>query len=667
MSSPFVRRMVLTGPPSAGAVALLAFTMDPRLQKPGDEAALRLVVEGTVSETGTDFFRALVRNLAAVMGTAGAWVTEYLPERRHLRPHAFWLRDRFIDFYEHPIDGTPCEAVLTARKLVHYPDRILDLYPNEADLREFNAVSYMGVPLFDLDGTIMGHLAVLDTQPLPPEPRLISLFEIFAARAAAEQRRLKMEQQVRAREEELSAVLASAMDAIIVLDDRLLIVRANPAAERLFGCSSEDLLGESFRDFLDDGSATRLNAFLQELDARSSGERQLWIPQSFTARRWDHSTFPAEATLSRFENRGRVFHSLILRNVNDRLEAEQRIHSLSRQAEYLWEELKAFHQTGEILGQSPALRRALEDVRQVAPTEAAVLIQGETGTGKELFARAIHNASRRRDKPLITVNCAAIPASLIESEFFGHEKGAFTGATARRDGRFAMADGGTLFLDEVGELPLDLQGKLLRVLQEGTFEPVGSSVSRKVDVRVVAATNRELEREVKEGKFRGDLFYRLNVFPILIPPLRERGQDVVLLASAFAQRFARRMGRSMEPLSQEEACRLQAYPWPGNVRELANVIERAVITAAAGRLNLARALPEGASSPPFEPLPTAGGSGGGVRTVRELEALERANLIRALEQCQWRVSGDNGAAQLLGMNSSTLSSRMKVLGVKRPS
>jgi len=302
-------------------------------------------------------------------------------------------------------------------------------------------------------------------------------------------------------------------------------------------------------------------------------------------------------------------------------------------------------------------------------TDAAVLIQGETGTGKELFARALHAAGLRREQPLVTVNCAAIPASLIESEFFGHEKGAFTGATSRREGRFALADGGTLFLDEVGELPLELQSKLLRVLQEGTFEPVGGSITRRVNVRVVAATNRDLAREVKEGRFRQDLFFRLNVFPLSLPPLRERPEDIPALAETFARRFAQRLGRNLAPLTADDLLRLQSYPWPGNVRELQNVIERAVITAVNGRLNLNRALPEATPDPSGQPskptlLPVT--ATGAIRTLEEMVALERENLLRALQSTQWRISGGGGAAALLAMNPSTLRSRMKALSIRPP-
>jgi transcriptional regulator with GAF, ATPase, and Fis domain len=294
------------------------------------------------------------------------------------------------------------------------------------------------------------------------------------------------------------------------------------------------------------------------------------------------------------------------------------------------------------------------------------LIYGETGTGKELIARAIHAAGARKERPLITVNCAAIPATLLESEFFGHEKGAFTGATQRREGRFSLADGGTIFLDEVGELPLEMQAKLLRVLQEGELSPVGSARIRKVNVRVIAATNRDLSRAVREGTFRTDLYYRLNVFPITVPPLRDRGDDIALLAAHFVETCASRLGRRIDPLTPDLADRLKHYDWPGNVRELQNVIERAVITARHGRLNLEIGLPQ-----PIEieerrtPQPSTLDRET-ILTEPQLREFEKENLVRALQKSQWRVAGNQGAARLLGMPPSTLQSRMKALGIKRP-
>jgi PAS domain S-box-containing protein len=630
-----------------------------------ETAALRSIVEGTATETGERFFAGLVENLAKALGTYGAWVTVYLAESRELRALAFWLGGGWVHDWKMAIDGTPCQAVIESAGLVHYPENIVELYPNDPELKRLGAVSYMGVPLLDVDGKILGHLAILDNRPMPAEPRALALFQIFANRAAAELRRLRVESELREREEKLCGLVDSALDAIIELDANFHATRVNPAAVRVFGCQVNQLVGQPFTRWLSTESAARLSRLIGELDTRPAGMRYLWIPGGLTARRADGRQFPAEATLSRFEVRHQTFHTLILRNVNDRLEAEQKIQSLTAQAEYLREEIKSLRNFEEIIGQSEPLRRVLEEVEQVAPTETTVLILGETGTGKELIARAIHAASPRRDRALIKLNCTAIPATLIESELFGHERGAFTGAVKKRDGRFALADGGTIFLDEVGELPLELQAKLLQVIQEGEFEPVGSSHTKKVDVRIIAATNRDLAQAVKGGEFREDLYYRLNVFTIRVPPLRERGEDVALLASVLAKRFAHRLGRRIEPLSQECIQRLQGYSWPGNVRELRSVIERAVITSRDGQLNLDRALPESVGDAAPMPAPSNGASTR-VRTAREFEELERQNLLRALEATGWRIAGENGAARLLGMNPSTLNSRLKALGIGRP-
>ncbi len=631
-----------------------------------DDDALRLVVEGTVAETGTEFFRALVRNLATVMGTTGAWVTEFLPDSYRLRSRAFWLKEKFLDEFEHSVANTPCEVVLTELKLVHFPDRIVELFPDDPDLVTLGAVSYMGVPLFDTAGEIMGHLAVLDSKPMAADPRREWIFRIFAARAAAECRRLNSEQEVRDREEELCCLVDSAMDGVLVLDAHGAITRVNPAAARLFGCTDEDLLAENLRSFLTPDSAAQFDAFVKELEMPCEGDRQLWIPQCFTVQRWDKSTFPAEATLSRFTNRGQVFYTAILRNVDDRLAAERRLELLTSEAEYLREYGSDDACMGEMLGQSAAMQDLFVSLKRVAATDATVLVTGETGTGKELIARSIHDASARHDKPLVRVNCAAIPGTLMESEFFGHERGAFTGATARREGRFALADGGTIFLDEVGELPLDLQAKLLRVLQEGEFEPLGTSRTQKVDVRVVAATNRDLGAMVAACAFREDLFYRLNVFPVHVPPLRERSADIGLLANVFLERFARRMGRRLEPLHPDDVRMLKGYRWPGNVRELQNVIERAIILSNGGRLALHRALPETAP-PASEMISVNEGAAPRILSAAEIASLERANIERALAAADGKISGAGGAAEMLGLPASTMSSRMKALGLKRRS
>jgi PAS domain S-box-containing protein len=318
---------------------------------------------------------------------------------------------------------------------------------------------------------------------------------------------------------------------------------------------------------------------------------------------------------------------------------------------YLKEEISLERDFGEIVGESDALKYVLFKIQQVAPTESTVLITGETGTGKELVARAIHDASGRRERPLVRVNCGALSPTLIESELFGHEKGAFTGASTRKIGRFELADGATIFLDEIGELPPELQVKLLRVIQEGEFERLGSSRTTKVDVRIIAATNRNLEADVKKGLFREDLWYRLNVFPISVPPLRQRREDIPLLVEHFLRRFANKLGKVITSVSPATLDNLRNYSWPGNVRELANVIERAAITAQGSVLRISDDFGK------LDPEPA--------ESNKTLEELERDYIISVLTETAWRIEGPRGAARILGMNPSTLRTRMAKLGIQK--
>jgi len=308
-----------------------------------------------------------------------------------------------------------------------------------------------------------------------------------------------------------------------------------------------------------------------------------------------------------------------------------------------------------LVGDSGALRRVREQIAQVAATDSTVLIEGETGTGKELVARAIHEASARRERPLVKVNCAALPRELVESELFGHEKGAFTGALSQRRGRFELAEGGTLFLDEIGELSLEAQAKLLRVLQEREFERVGGSRALRADVRVIAATNRDLQAETRGGRFRADLYYRLNVFPIAVPPLRERRDDIPRLLQHFAARAARKLGKYTDGVSPAFVERARAYDWPGNIRELENLVERATIVSNGGALDATLFLsPAGAPAPrPASPMGT-------------LEDLERAHIRQVLESTRWVIEGESGAARILGLNPSTLRGRVRKLGIRKP-
>jgi formate hydrogenlyase transcriptional activator len=340
---------------------------------------------------------------------------------------------------------------------------------------------------------------------------------------------------------------------------------------------------------------------------------------------------------------------------------------LSREKLYLEDEIRAEMNFAQIIGKSTALHRVLKPVETVAPTDSTVLIYGETGTGKELIARAIHDLSPRRSKPFVKLNCAAIPTGLLESELFGHEKGAFTGAIAQRIGRFEVANGGTIFLDEIGEIPLELQTKLLRVLQEREFERLGSSRTLRTDARLIAATNRDLEAMVSEQKFRSDLFFRLNVFPVHVPPLREREGDIPLLVGHFAQQFSRRMNKLIETIPSTTMDALCRYHWPGNIRELQNVIERAVILSTDSTLNVdvADLKISKAGYIAENTRPTKSSRNGTLQGV--LEQSERQHILKALSQCNWVVAGPKGAAAHLGMKRSTLQLRMKKFGISRPS
>jgi PAS domain S-box-containing protein len=349
-------------------------------------------------------------------------------------------------------------------------------------------------------------------------------------------------------------------------------------------------------------------------------------------------------------------------NITDRKQAEETLHrtleevsrlknQLQEENIYLQEEIKLEHNFNEIIGHSDAIKYVLYKIEQVAPTDTTVLITGETGTGKELVARAIHSTGRRRDRPLVKVNCAALSASLIESELFGHERGAFTGAAARKIGRFELATGATIFLDEIGELPLELQVKLLRVIQEGEFERLGSSKTIKADVRVIAATNRNLQTEVQHGLFREDLYYRLNVFPITVPPLKQRREDIPLLIEHFAMRFSKKLGKEITSVSPATLKSMSEYSWPGNIRELANVIERAVINTQGAVLRVVDHL-EAAQVEESQ--------------RKTLEEMEREYIMGTLGAAEWRIEGPNGAARILGLNPSTLRTRMTKLGIQKP-
>ena len=621
--------------------------------------ALRAIVEGTATVTGTEFFHALVRELALTLHVRYAFVSELLESKLRVRTLAFWFDGHFIDNIEYELEGSPCEVVIRG-ETVYYTNRVYEMFPREKELRELGIESYFGVPLVSESGNdMMGHLAIFHDQPLVKEFRGMALLKIFAARARVELERKRAEQALRQSEERLASVLASAMDAIVTLDAEQRVTLFNPAAEKVFRCQAADVIGQSFEPFLSKRFGNLLKGYCLAVQPATVNSRQLWAPEGLTARRGDGEEFLVEATLSPLELGGQHFYTLILRDVTERWHSEETLKQLQLENLYLHEEIKTRQTPGHIVGDSPAMREVFAHAEPVAGTDSTVLLTGETGTGKSVIARMIHDLSPRRDKLFVNVNCAALPGELVESELFGHEKGAFTGATAQRKGRFELADGGTLFLDEVGELTASAQAKLLRVLQDQEFERVGGTQTLKVNVRLVAATNRDLVRMVKDSQFRADLYYRLNVFPIRLPSLCERPTDIPLLARYFLDQFAKKMGKTIHDLSPQACGQLLRYAWPGNIRELQNVIERATILARGPLLEIGNTL-----DPRLEAPDTAGPVA--LEPVGSLEAMERAYILQVLERTRWVIEGEQGAAAILDLNPSTLRSRMQKLNIRKP-
>ena len=508
------------------------------------EETFRTIVEGTASTFGSEFFPTLVRSLASALSAHYAYATS-CDDGLLAKGLAFWDGSNFGPYWEFDVTGTPCMKVVRG-EVCHYAHGLQELFPHEEFLKEINANSYLGVPMLDIDGRVVGHIAILHDQPMDLSQKSIDLVKIFAARAAAELNRQRAE--------------------------------------------------------------TGLKSALAQVQS-----------------------------------------------LKKQLEAEN---------VYLQEEISKEHNFEEIVGNSQSILEVLDRVETVAPTDSTVLIMGETGCGKELIARAIHSHSSRKHRPLVKVNCGAIPTGLVESELFGHMKGAFTGALERRTGRFELADGGTLFLDEVSELPLDTQVKLLRVLQEHEFEPLGSSRTLKVNVRIIAASNRDMEKAVQEDRFRADLYYRLNVLPIAVPPLRERRADIPLLATFFVERFARQFGKQITGVSQDTMDTLSRYDWPGNIRELQNVIERAVVLSRTPVLRLGTDLLPSRTAPASDEAHKFGNASL-LDESSTLEQVEKRHIVRVLEETSWVIEGDRGAAKILDLHPNTLRSRMKKLGIER--
>ena len=468
-------------------------------------------------------------------------------------------------------------------------------------------------------------------------------------------------------------ILESAGEGVYGLDAEGKTTFVNPAAERMTGYTAKEMIGHCQHKLVHhtkpDGTAyidkeCPIYAAVKDGKVHTVSDEVFW--------RKDGTPFPVEyVSTPIWENlklRGAV---VVFKDISERKHAEEEIQCLRRQLElenaYLHEEVLEAKAYGEIVGCSPALEGILRQIDMVGPTDASVLITGESGTGKELVAREIHNRSARSRRTMIKVNCASIPKELYESEFFGHVKGAFTGAIKDRAGRFQLADGGTLFLDEIGEVPLDLQSKLLRVLQEGTYERIGDEKTFKTDVRIVAATNRNLKEEVLAKRFREDLYYRLNVFPIEVPPLRHRTEDIPSLATRFLNQAASKLNLPLPQFTKANMVELQGYDWPGNVRELQNVIERAVITSRSGKLSFNLTKENSNGSREKAERRRTSDDANPVLTEEEMKQRDRENILNALHQSGWKITGIDGAAEILDMKPTTLHSRIKKLGLKKPS
>jgi formate hydrogenlyase transcriptional activator len=656
---------------------------------------LRIISEGTAAVVGGDFFRSLAYHIIISTGIRYAIVTECANiAKTKVRTLVYIERDNFLDNFEYDLTGTPCEIVMRGEN--YYCTADLDaLFPEEEGVK-----SYFGVPIFLSNGEIIGHIAVFDSKPMSVSEQKLNVLKIFASRAGAEIERKRNEEIVRENmarykglfedspigigEEDLSAIkkhidilkkdygedlqsiFAQHPQEVDACYQRLKRQNANRAQISLFDLDTFEeylaYLSKSFqpREFIDVILAFDSGAkiFEREIAVRTAAGHRKFLKSKRailpgSERDWAKTILTCVDITEQ---------KLAEENLKQALaEVEELKTKLEAENIYLQQEIKYEHNFEEIISQSPVFKKVLEKIELVAETDATVLILGESGTGKELIARAIHSISKRGDRPLVKVNCAALPANLIESELFGHEKGAFTGAIAQKIGRFELADGGTLFLDEIGEMPLEIQSKLLRVLQEGEFERVGSSKTMKVDVRVIAATNRDLETSVNSKEFRADLFYRLNVFPISAPPLRGRKEDIPVLVTHFCKKHGARMGKKISSVAKSALDVLMAYNWPGNVRELENVIERGLVIAKSNILEFGDWLPgvnlitEKAPAPISADMPK-----------QALEDVERSHILDILKQTNWKIRGADGAALILAINPTTLEARMKKLGIQRP-
>ena len=589
-----------------------------------------------------------------------------------------------VRFVDHPVEGSAFHQLIASRQPLTREVLSVDEFPNDATVARVVArgfVSVCSIPMLAA-GRVIGVLGIgrRHRDPFPSEEiaflsqvatqlllaieNATALDKIQALKEALSQENKRLLDALRAvqkfdevvdhnaflrtQEGRLRDLFDEAPIAYVKHDFNTRFLSANRAAMRILGILPHEvdgLDGASLIPDIPEAKRRSKEAMAQLQRGDSSGGQRLQM------RRKDDGRLVTIQWWSKTDASGCFARTMFI-DITEQVQLEQEQANLKAHNLYLREEIKSGGNFDEIIGQSAELRQVLDQVGIVARTESTVLIEGESGTGKELVARAIHDRSPRRDRPLIKVNCAAIPLGLIESELFGHEKGAFTGAISQRRGKFEMAHGGTIFLDEIGDMPRDMQAKLLRVLQEREFERVGGSTTISLDVRVIVATHVDLQKKVLDNEFRADLYYRLNVFPLRLPPLRERRGDISLLVNWFTQKLSRAMRKKIDSVPRATLQALEAYAWPGNIRELQNVIERSVILTQSAALDVPLAALTPAAVPP--------------RGGDAMEAVEREHMERMLVECQWVLSGPQGAAARLGLKRTTLQSRMKRLGVARP-
>jgi PAS domain S-box-containing protein len=628
-----------------------------------EEELLRTISEHTAGVTGEDYFRELAKFVTSVLNVRYSMVVECSKdESTRLRMLSYIERQEVLENIEYDKTGTPCEIVMEGKEFF-CANGLEKSFPREKGIQ-----SWVAVPIYSPStGRVIGNIAAFDRMPMTEDHNQTAILRIFAARAGAEIERMRAEKELEKAYKELNNELRLQLkeseqrfrdlfeEAPIAyvhegLDSKF--IKANRAALKMLGIKPEEVptmygktlvvdslenqkrLKEAFES-ISRGADT--GGIVLELRRKDNG-KPVWI-------QW----------WSKPDTSGQFTRTMMV-DITEQVLMEREKSRLQEENKYLQEEIKYSHNFEEIVSKSKNFHKVLQQIEQVAPTDATVLILGESGTGKELMARAIHNISNRSKKALVKVNCATLPANLIESELFGHERGAFTGAMERKIGRFELADGGSLFLDEIGELPVDLQSKLLRVLQEGEFERLGNPKTMKVNVRVIAATNRNLEQAIEKKEFREDLFYRLNVFPIICPPLRERKEDIPLLVKHFCQKHEAKIGKKVTNVSPKVMQGLMDYNWPGNIRELENLIERALILSPGSTLEYGDWVPV-----------EKGGvkESNGKLAPQKMEDVEKEHIIETLKKVNWKVSGEKGAAKILGLNPTTLEARMKKLGIKR--